>query len=100
VDLVEVDVVELEPLERRIDRGEDVLAVFGDPLETTWKNCIFGLCGVAAFHREVFAVVVTSTPEQRKCWLETVESTVDRYFSNLTAETQSTPRMRREKQNM
>jgi NAD(P)H dehydrogenase (quinone) len=20
--------------------------VFGDPLETIWKNCIFGLCGV------------------------------------------------------
>ena len=23
--------------------------VFGDPLETIWKNCIFGLCGVHAF---------------------------------------------------
>ncbi len=23
--------------------------VFGDPLETLWKNCIFGLCGVDTF---------------------------------------------------
>jgi NAD(P)H dehydrogenase (quinone) len=45
---------------------ERELAVFGDPLETLWKNCIFGLCGVTNFHRENFGVIVTSSPEQRK----------------------------------
>jgi len=25
--------------------------VFGDPLETLWKNCVFGLCGVQTFYR-------------------------------------------------
>ena len=44
-------------------------AVFGDPLETLWKNCIFGLCGVRTFYRETFGVVVTSTSEQREAWL-------------------------------
>jgi putative NADPH-quinone reductase len=47
-------------------------AVFGDPLETLWKNCIFGLCGVRLFYRKNFAVVVTSTPAQRQTWLEEV----------------------------
>ncbi len=54
--------------------------IFGDPLETLWKNCIFGLCGVTTFHREVFTVVVTSTPDERRRWLQAVEQTVDRYF--------------------
>ena len=25
------------------------ISAFGDPLETLWKNCIFGLCGVNGF---------------------------------------------------
>lgn len=44
--------------------------VFGDPLETLWKNCIFGLCGVKEFHRRTFGMVATSTEEERKNWLE------------------------------
>ena len=52
--------------------GEREQAVFGDPLETLWKNCIFGLCGVRLFYRQNFAVVVTSTPAQRQAWLEEV----------------------------
>ncbi len=44
-------------------------AVFGDPLETLWKNCVFGLCGVTNFYRETFGVVVTSTQQQRSEWL-------------------------------
>jgi NAD(P)H dehydrogenase (quinone) len=34
--------------------------VFGDPLETLWKNCIFSLCGVNEFYRKTYCVVVTS----------------------------------------
>jgi len=54
---------------------ERELAVFGDPLETLWKNCIFGLCGVPMVMRKNFAVVVTSTPAQRQAWLEEVRET-------------------------
>jgi NAD(P)H dehydrogenase (quinone) len=41
------------------------LAVFGDPLETLWKNCVFGFCGVEDVRRRNFGVVVTSTDEVR-----------------------------------
>lgn len=57
--------------------------VFGDPLETIWKNCIFGLCGVKNFHRKMYGVVVTSTPEQRSAWLDDVKETVNRYFPKV-----------------
>lgn len=67
---------------------ERELEVFGDPLETLWKNCIFDLCGVENFYRKMYGVVVTSTPEQRRIWLADVRETVDRYFPKLaTTET-------------
>lgn len=52
--------------------------VFGDPLETIWKNCIFGLCGVTEFHRRMFTVIVTSTEIQRKKWLESVVKDINK----------------------
>src|SRR5574340_741878 len=48
---------------------ERELKVFGDPLETIWKNCIFGLCGIRVFHRRTFSVVITSTQTERRQWL-------------------------------
>jgi putative NADPH-quinone reductase len=59
--------------------------MFGDPLQLIWKNCIFNLCGVAGFERKVFAVVVTSTPTQRRQWLREVAETVNRCFPRRTA---------------
>lgn len=56
------------------------VGMFKDPLETIWKNCIFGLCGVRNFHRRMFRVVVTSTLEQRRSWLKEVQETVNRFF--------------------
>lgn len=53
---------------------------FGDPLETLWKNCVFGLCGVQTFYRETFSVVVTSTLEQRQEWLASVRKIVQQCF--------------------
>ena len=44
-------------------------AAFGDPLEAIWKRCVFDLCGVRNVHRRMFAVLVASTPEQRRTWL-------------------------------
>jgi NAD(P)H dehydrogenase (quinone) len=43
--------------------------VFGDPLEATWKRCIFELCGVKRVVRKTFTIVVTSTESQRRQWL-------------------------------
>ena len=54
--------------------------VFGDPLETIWKNCIFGLCGVNNFYRKMFSIIVVSSREQRKEWLKEVRQTVLKYF--------------------
>jgi len=54
--------------------------VFGDPLETIWKNCIFSLCGVTNFHRRMFNVIVTSREEQRKNWLDSVRQDIDIFF--------------------
>jgi NAD(P)H dehydrogenase (quinone) len=45
-------------------------AAFGDPLEAIWRRCIFDLCGVTNFHRRMFNVVVTSTTDQRRGWIE------------------------------
>jgi NAD(P)H dehydrogenase (quinone) len=59
---------------------ERELEAFGDPLETIWKNCIFGLCGVNDFHRRMFGIVVTSTPEERQAWLKEVAGIVGRLF--------------------
>jgi len=58
--------------------------VFGDPLETIWKNCIFGLCGVTNFHRRMFNVVVTSTEDQRRNWLIDVEKDINTFFPQET----------------
>jgi NAD(P)H dehydrogenase (quinone) len=56
------------------------LKVFGDPLETIWKNCIFDLCGVTTFHRRTFNIVITSSEAQRKEWLEDVRRDIDSHF--------------------
>ena len=54
--------------------------VFGDPLETLWKNCVFGLCGVTTFYRKMFGIVVISTEDQRRGWLQEVREIVSKYF--------------------
>lgn len=48
------------------------LQVFGDPLERLWRDCILSFCGIGTCYRRMFGVVVTSTEEQRKEWLEEV----------------------------
>jgi hypothetical protein len=57
------------------------MSVFGDPLETLWKTCIFDFCGVKAFDRKLFQVIVTSSEEQRHKWLNEVRETVTQYFA-------------------
>jgi NAD(P)H dehydrogenase (quinone) len=55
-------------------------AVFGDPLETIWRNCIFHFCGVSRFCRKIYRVVADSTCAERQEWLEETRRTVDEYF--------------------
>ncbi len=56
------------------------LSVYGDPLENLWKNNMFISCGAKSFYRNNFGVVITSTLEQRRAWLEEAESLTGRYF--------------------
>ena len=50
--------------------------VFGDPLERIWRDCIFNLCGIRQVERRTFAVMVTSTADVRKTWLDEVQALV------------------------
>ena len=59
------------------------LSAFGDPLESLWKQCIFGLCGVSEVHRRMFSVVVTSTAEQREAWLAEARRLVAESFPRV-----------------
>jgi hypothetical protein len=80
---------------------ERELRVFGDPLETLWKNCIFDLCGVKTFYRRTFSIIVTGTAAERQGWLVEMAATVNHYFPgkiraiSLTAGRQIAPRSTR-----
>ncbi|WP_075341931.1 NAD(P)H-dependent oxidoreductase [Tenacibaculum agarivorans] len=47
--------------------------IFGNPLDLIWKNCVFEFCGIQNTIRKVFTVVVDSTLEERKKWLDEAE---------------------------
>jgi NAD(P)H dehydrogenase (quinone) len=61
------------PAERETD-------VYGNPLESLWKNNMFISCGVKNYFRRNFGVIITSTSEQRQNWLEEVRSLTEKYF--------------------
>ena len=56
-------------------------AVFGDPLENLWKACVFDFCGVKSFRRRNYSVMVASTLEQRKAWLDDARSLASSIFN-------------------
>ncbi|MFC2038289.1 NAD(P)H-dependent oxidoreductase [Chloroflexota bacterium] len=60
--------------------GERELTLYGDPLESLWKNNMFISCGVKDFYRKTFGVVITSTMEQREEWLREARRTTDEIF--------------------
>lgn len=60
-------------------------AVFGDPLERIWRDCVLGFCGVRTVERRVFGVVCTSSPEERAAWLHEVADTVHAAFGPQAA---------------
>lgn len=57
-------------------------SVFGDPLDILWKRCIFELCGVSNVHRRMFNVVITSTSDERRKWLEEAGELARKIFPN------------------
>jgi NAD(P)H dehydrogenase (quinone) len=54
--------------------------IFGDPLERIWKDCIVSFCGIPSFHRRTFGVIITSSDEQRKGWLDEVREITREMF--------------------
>lgn len=54
--------------------------IFGDPLDTIWKNCIFDFCGVKQVERKNYRIIVTSDLEQRLQWLKETRDLIDKYF--------------------
>jgi putative NADPH-quinone reductase len=49
---------------------------FHDPLESIWKRCVFGFCGIEDCRRRMFRVVETSDETQRRLWLEEVRDII------------------------
>ena len=65
---------------------EREMAIFGDPLDTIWKNCILRYCGVETIVRKSYGVVVTSTLEERRRWLDDAAALVrETFLTDCTA---------------
>ena len=55
-------------------------AEFSDPLDTIWRNCILRYSGVRTVVRRTYGVVVTSTPEARRRWLDDARAQIRALF--------------------
>ncbi|MDR1962858.1 MAG: NAD(P)H-dependent oxidoreductase [Planctomycetaceae bacterium] len=55
--------------------------VYGNPLEKFWKVIVFGLLGSKSFERRNFGSIILSTPEERRLWLNEVETTLRQRFT-------------------
>jgi|APSaa5957512622_1039677.scaffolds.fasta_scaffold116065_1 NAD(P)H dehydrogenase (quinone) len=51
---------------------------FGDPLENIWRKCVFGFLGIDKYHRKMFRIIADSSEEDRKNWLEEIETDIAR----------------------
>jgi NAD(P)H dehydrogenase (quinone) len=49
---------------------------FGDPLDKIWGKCIFGFLGIDKYHRKMFRIIADSSENDRKKWLEEIESDI------------------------
>lgn len=63
--------------------GERENNIFGDPLQTIWKNCIFDFCGIKQFERKIFRIIVTSDLKQRTKWLNEAVDLTEKYFPKI-----------------
>ena len=60
--------------------AEREMNLYGDPLETLWKNNMLVSCGVKNFYRKNFGVIITSTLKQRRAWLKEAAEITHKYF--------------------
>ena len=58
--------------------AEREVRAFGDPLDTLWRRCIFGLCGVDSVERRTYGPVSGSSPRQRAAWVAEVAGLAER----------------------
>jgi NAD(P)H dehydrogenase (quinone) len=58
---------------------------FHDPLETLWRYSIFGFCGVTRFLRHHFSVIMISTEQQRRMWLDEAETVTKNFLDQDSA---------------
>jgi len=65
---------------------EREITVFGNPLDTVWRNCVFGLCGVETIERRVYGPMATSTADERGNWLHEVETLVRQCYPSESTE--------------
>jgi putative NADPH-quinone reductase len=49
------------------------LTYFHDPLESIWRQCVFGFCGIAKVERRTFRIIADSTETDRIRWLKEVD---------------------------
>ncbi|MGE0748214.1 MAG: hypothetical protein AB7K86_23335, partial [Rhodospirillales bacterium] len=45
---------------------------FGDPLDATWRRCVFAFCGVTDVVRRCYGPIAGATEAQRAAWLAEV----------------------------
>lgn len=55
-------------------------AVFGDPLERIWRDCVLRYCGIPHVIRSLFGVVATSDPDERERWLAEARALATRAY--------------------
>lgn len=60
---------------------QDETVLYGDPLETLWKNCTWSFCGIPKVVRRNFEPVIVSTLETRQAWLEEAASLAREAFA-------------------
>jgi putative NADPH-quinone reductase len=60
--------------------AERETGLYGDPLETLWKNNMLVSCGVKNFYRKTFGVIITGSPEQRTQWLQEAAAITGQHF--------------------
>lgn len=59
---------------------------FHDPLESIWKQCIFGFCGMTQSYRKMFRIVADSSDDDREKWLKEVDELLSCAISNIKKE--------------
>jgi len=58
---------------------------FHDPLESIWKRCVFGFCGIEDSRRRMFRIVETSDETQRRLWLDEVRDIIGEVARGMRA---------------